>query len=100
MDIKIRLLISDYARQLKYLDIGFPTGELDGPPAITGSLSTEKKQELRAQCGANSGDLILYAAGPAPCVHRTLDSLRTYLAESLGIIDKVVTLLQCNLLFP
>jgi hypothetical protein len=44
------------------------------------------------RCGAKAGDFILFAAGPAPSVHRILDALRTYLAESLGIIDKVLIL--------
>lgn len=52
-------------------------------------MSPEKKQELVARCASNGGDLILFAAGPAPSVHRTLDALRTYLAESLDLIDKV-----------
>lgn len=68
------------------------SGELEGPPALAGSLSEEKKQEFGVRCGAKAGDLILFAAGPAPSVHRILDALRTYLAESLGIIDKVLIL--------
>lgn len=71
------------------------SGELEGPPALAGSLSEEKKQEFGVCCSAKAGDLILFAAGPAPSVHRTLDALRTYLAESLGVIDKVL-ILHCT----
>ncbi len=65
------------------------TGELEGPPAITGNLSVEQKQELAARCGASPGDVILFAAGLPRAVNRTLDAMRTYLAENLGFIDKV-----------
>ncbi len=65
------------------------TGELEGPPAITGNLSMEQKQELVARCGASPGDVILFAAGLPRAVNRTLDAMRTYLAENLGFIDKV-----------
>jgi aspartyl-tRNA synthetase len=64
------------------------TGELEGPPAITGNLSMEQKQELAARCGASPGDVILFAAGLPRAVNRTLDAMRTYLAEKLGFIDK------------
>jgi aspartyl-tRNA synthetase len=64
------------------------TGELEGPPAITGNLSVEQKQELAARCGASPGDVILFAAGLPRAVNRTLDAMRTYLAENLGFIDK------------
>lgn len=76
---------------------GCHAGELEGPPAIIGSLNPEQKQELVARCASNGGDLILFAAGPAPCVHKTLDALRTYLAESLDLIDKVFFLFYHSL---
>ncbi|KAG0599742.1 hypothetical protein M758_12G175300 [Ceratodon purpureus] len=79
--------IKSGSKGLPYLKV-LAGGELEGPPAIVGSLSPEKKQELVARCASNAGDLILFAAGPAPSVHKTLDALRTYLAESLGLIDK------------
>jgi aspartyl-tRNA synthetase len=49
----------------------------------------EQKQELVARCGASPGDVILFAAGLPRAVNRTLDAMRTYLAENLGFIDKV-----------
>lgn len=79
--------IKSGSKGLPYLKV-LAGGELEGPPAIAGSLSPEKKQELVARCASNGGDLILFAAGPAPSVHRTLDALRTYLAESLDLVDK------------
>ncbi|XP_024358431.1 aspartate--tRNA ligase, chloroplastic/mitochondrial [Physcomitrium patens] len=79
--------IKSGAKGLPYVKV-LAGGELEGPPALVGSLSPEKKQELVSLCASNAGDLIVFAAGPDSSVHRTLDALRTYLADNLDIVDK------------
>ncbi|KAH9536749.1 hypothetical protein CY35_16G015900 [Sphagnum magellanicum] len=81
------------AKSLPYLKV-LEGGELEGPPAITGNLSMEQKQELAARCGASPGDVILFAAGLPRAVNRTLDAMRTYLAENLGFIDKELNVIM------
>ncbi len=44
-------------------------------------------QQVLAASGAQPGDLLLVAAGPAPLVHRTLDRVRQYVARQLGMVD-------------
>jgi hypothetical protein len=44
-------------------------------------------QQLLAASGAQPGDLLLLAAGPAALVHRTLDRVRQYVARQLGMVD-------------
>jgi aspartyl-tRNA synthetase len=62
---------------------------LEGPPALTGSLSVEQQQELAACCQASPGDDIFFAADFPPAVNRTLDAMWTYLAENLRLVNKV-----------
>lgn len=44
-------------------------------------------QQVLAASGAQPGDLLLVAAGPATLVHRTLDRVRQYVARQLGMVD-------------
>ncbi|GAB4846700.1 hypothetical protein Ancab_025706 [Ancistrocladus abbreviatus] len=62
-------------------------GGLEGPPSLVSSLNPAAKEGLLCQCGAGSGDLILFAVGHQKSVNRTLDRLRVFVANELGLID-------------
>ncbi|KAK6916288.1 Aminoacyl-tRNA synthetase, class II (D/K/N), partial [Dillenia turbinata] len=62
-------------------------GGLEGIPALTSSLGPTQKEQLLSRCAAGSGDLILFAVGHHTSVNRTLDRLRVFIANDLGLID-------------
>ena len=76
---------------LKYFTvyISIFTGELEGISAIVSSLDSTNKEQLLSRCSAGPGDLILFAVGHHPSVHRTLDRLRLFIANQLGLVDHV-----------
>ncbi|KAL8195272.1 hypothetical protein R6Q57_025675 [Mikania cordata] len=63
-------------------------GQLEGVPALTSSLDLTKKELFLKRCEAGSGDLILFAVGPSSSVNKTLDRLRLYVANILGLVDQ------------
>ncbi len=73
------------AKGLAY--IRFANGELETIGAIKDSLTPEAKQQLLTMTGAKDGDLLLFGAGDAPMVNKTLDRLRQVLGRELGLID-------------
>lgn len=79
--------IKSGAKGLPYLKIS-DGGELEGISALASSLDGQKKEELLQNCRAKAGDLILFAVGQLSTVNKTLDRLRRYTAEQMGIIDK------------
>jgi aspartyl-tRNA synthetase len=81
------------AKGLAY--IRFVAGELETIGAIKDSLSPENKARLMELTGAKDGDLLLFGAGDAPMVNKTLDRLRQVMGKELGLIDES----QMNLLW-
>jgi aspartyl-tRNA synthetase len=81
------------AKGLAY--IRFVEGELETIGAIKDSLSPENKARLMELTGAKDGDLLLFGAGDAPMVNKTLDRLRQMMGKELGLIDES----QMNLLW-
>ncbi|PWA37243.1 tRNA synthetase class II (D, K and N) family protein [Artemisia annua] len=75
------------AKGLPFLKI-LEDGQLEGVPALTSSLDPTKKELFLKRCEAESGDLILFAVGPAASVNKTLDRLRMYVANMLGFVDQ------------
>ncbi|XP_078178008.1 tRNA synthetase class II (D, K and N) family protein [Carex rostrata] len=71
---------------LKVLD----NDDLEGIPALISSLSPDKKESLIKTVNANSGDLILFAIGNTASVNKTLDRLRLFIANNLGLINHEV----------
>lgn len=63
-------------------------GEIDTIGAIKDNLSEEQKQTLLEKTGATSGHLLLFAAGDAETVNKSLDRLRLALGKELGLIDE------------
>jgi aspartyl-tRNA synthetase len=61
--------------------------EIETIGAIKDSLSPESKQQLLTMTGAKPGDLLLFGAGDAAMVNRTLDRLRLVIGRELGLID-------------
>ena len=49
-------------------------------------IKSEQKQELLERTGAKAGTLLLFSAGDTTTVNKTLDRVRQYLAQELGII--------------
>ncbi|EEF40290.1 aspartate--tRNA ligase, chloroplastic/mitochondrial [Ricinus communis] len=68
---------------LKVLD----DGEVEGIAALVSSLDPMKKEELLRRCSAGPGDLILFAVGHYASVNKTLDRLRMFIANEMGLID-------------
>jgi aspartyl-tRNA synthetase len=74
------------AKGLAYIRV-LANNEIDTIGAIKDSLSAESKQQLLTLTGAKPGDLLLFAAGDAAMVNKTLDRLRLVIGRELGLID-------------
>jgi aspartyl-tRNA synthetase len=74
------------AKGLAYIRV-LENNELETIGAIKDSLSAESKQQLLALTSAKPGDLLLFGAGDAAMVNKTLDRLRLVLGRELGLID-------------
>lgn len=70
-------------------------GEIDTIGAIKDNLSDEQKQELLRRTGAKPGHLLLFGAGDTDTVNKSLDRLRLFIGQELGLIDNE----QVNLLW-
>jgi aspartyl-tRNA synthetase len=64
-------------------------GEFEGISALLSSLDPTNKEQLLSRCSAGPGDLILFAVGHHSSVNKTLDRLRLFIANQLGLIDPV-----------
>jgi aspartyl-tRNA synthetase len=62
-------------------------GEIDTIGAIKDNLTEEQKHELLSRTGAEAGHLLLFGAGGADIVNKTLDRLRQVIGRELGLID-------------
>ncbi len=62
-------------------------GEIDTIGAIKDNLTPEQKQELLERTQAKPGHLLLFGAGDAATVNKSLDRLRLVIGEQLGLID-------------
>jgi aspartyl-tRNA synthetase len=74
------------AKGLAYIRV-LENNEIDTIGAIKDSLSDESKQQLLTQTNAKPGDLLLFGAGDAAMVNKTLDRLRLVIGRELGLID-------------
>lgn len=74
------------AKGLAYIRVR-EDGEIDTIGAIKDNLSDAQKQELLSRTGAQAGHLLLFGAGDAPTVNKTLDRLRQVVARELNLID-------------
>lgn len=63
-------------------------GEIDTIGAIKDNLTQAQKQELLSRTGATAGHLLLFGAGSADTVNKTLDRLRLVVGRELGLIDQ------------
>jgi aspartyl-tRNA synthetase len=73
------------AKGLAY--IRFVNGDMETIGAIKDSLSVEQRQQLMSLTGVQDGDLLLFGAGDAAMVNKTLDRLRLVIGRELGLID-------------
>ena len=62
--------------------------EIDTIGAIKDNLTEDQKQELLRRTGAEPGHLLLFGAGDTVTVNKSLDRVRQFLGEELGLIDK------------
>ncbi len=74
------------AKGLAYIRV-LPGNDLETIGAIKDSLSEASKQQLLTLTGAQPGDLLLFGAGDAAMVNKTLDRLRLVIGRELGLID-------------
>jgi aspartyl-tRNA synthetase len=74
------------AKGLAYIRIR-ENGEIDTIGAIKDNLTDTQKQEILTRTGAQAGHLLLFGAGDAGMVNKTLDRLRQVLGRELGLID-------------
>jgi aspartyl-tRNA synthetase len=74
------------AKGLAYIRVR-EDGEIDTIGAIKDNLTEEHKQALLSRTGAKPGHLLLFGAGDAPTVNKTLDRLRQVVARELNLID-------------
>ncbi|HTL87777.1 MAG TPA: aspartate--tRNA ligase [Leptolyngbya sp.] len=74
------------ARGLAYIRVR-ADGEIDTIGAIKDNLTEAQKQEILTRTNAQPGHLLLFAAGDAATVNKTLDRLRQYIGNELGMID-------------
>jgi aspartyl-tRNA synthetase len=75
------------AKGLAYIRVR-DDGEIDTIGAIKDNLSEAQKQELLERTGAKPGHLLLFGAGSADLVNKTLDRLRQVIGRELGLIDQ------------
>ncbi len=69
--------------------------EIDTIGAIKDNLNESQKQELLSRTGAKPGHLLLFGAGDTATVNKSLDRLRLFIAQEMGLIDNE----QVNLLW-
>ncbi|MEH2296194.1 aspartate--tRNA ligase [Nostoc sp.] len=74
------------AKGLAYIRVR-DDGEIDTIGAIKDNLSVEQKQEILRRTGAKAGHLLLFGAGDAVTVNKTLDRLRQAIAKEFELID-------------
>jgi aspartyl-tRNA synthetase len=74
------------AKGVAYIRI-LDNNEIETIGAIKDSLSEASKQQLLTLTGAKPGDLLLFGAGDAAMVNKTLDRLRLVIGRELGLID-------------
>jgi aspartyl-tRNA synthetase len=74
------------AKGLAYIRV-LENNELETIGAIKDSLSEDSKRQLLTLTGAQPGDLLLFGAGDAAMVNKTLDRLRLVIGRELGLID-------------
>ncbi len=74
------------AKGLAYIRVR-DNGEIDTIGAIKDNLTEEQKKELLTRTGAKPGHLLLFGAGDAPTVNKTLDRLRQFVAREFNLID-------------
>jgi len=74
------------AKGLAYIRVR-SDGEIDTIGAIKDNLTEAQKQELLRRTGAKAGHLLLFGAGSADMVNKTLDRLRQVIGRELGLID-------------
>ncbi|MEN9248733.1 MAG: aspartate--tRNA ligase [Gloeomargarita sp. GXS_bins_116] len=94
-----RLATEAGAKGLAYIRVreGY---ELDTIGAIKDHLSPGQKQVLLERTGAQPGDLLLFGAGPADVVNKSLDHLRQHLGRELRLIDPEAIALVWVVDFP
>lgn len=61
--------------------------EIDTIGAIKDNLNEEQKQELLRRTGAKPGHLLLFGAGDTATVNKSLDRLRLFIAQEMGLIN-------------
>ena len=74
------------AKGLAYIRVR-DDGEIDTIGAIKDNLSVEQKQEILRRTDAKAGHLLLFGAGDAATVNKTLDRLRQAIAKEFELID-------------
>ncbi|MBC6431913.1 aspartate--tRNA ligase [Nostoc sp. HG1] len=74
------------AKGLAYIRVR-DDGEIDTIGAIKDNLSEEQKEEILRRTGAKAGHLLLFGAGDAATVNKTLDRLRQAIAKEFELID-------------
>jgi aspartyl-tRNA synthetase len=74
------------AKGLAYIRVR-DDGEIDTIGAIKDNLTAEQKQEILRRTDAKPGHLLLFGAGDAATVNKTLDRLRQVVAKEFGLID-------------
>ncbi|MEM8827821.1 MAG: aspartate--tRNA ligase [Cyanobacteria bacterium P01_G01_bin.19] len=62
--------------------------EIDTIGAIKDNLNEEQKAELLRRTGAKPGHLLLFGAGDTATVNKSLDRLRLFIAQEMGLIDE------------
>ncbi len=74
------------AKGLAYIRVR-DDGEIDTIGAIKDNLTEEQKQEILHRTKAQPGHLLLFGAGDAATVNKTLDRLRQVIAREFGLIN-------------
>ncbi|KAF8072660.1 aspS [Scenedesmus sp. PABB004] len=81
----VREAVDAGAAGLAFLRVG-PGGSIEAAKPIKEGLTEPQVAALLAATQAQEGDLLLFAAGPAPTVNKALDRVRQHLARELGLV--------------
>jgi aspartyl-tRNA synthetase len=80
--------LNDWARAEGAGGLGYIVYDRDGPKGpIARNLEAERAEAVRAACGLSGGDAVFFAAGKRDEAPKFAGTVRTRLAEELGLIE-------------
>ena len=81
--------LNDWAKAEGQGGLGYITFDADGPKGpIARNLEADRAKAIRAACGLNPGDAVFFVAGKKDTAAKFAGTVRTRLADELGLMEK------------